>query len=154
MVILLDKNDYDFKRSIIQLRQHRNSSPHPVGRISTFLDVYLHAQNVVGRVSSRRKHSSTSRCLVNWTNVAVLFARLLLGVSRKEPHIRHWTVQNLVLGLVQTLQIRVPSGTVKEKTMDVATIIRRFINIVLSIVFRKDSEVKGKSIDGIFILNR
>ena len=150
--IILD--GIDEIRSIVKLRQHGHSTLDPMSRVRAFFDRQLNTQDVVGRVTSSREHSSSNRCLVNWSNVGIALTCLLLSVCGDKPHVWDWRIQNLVVGFIETFQILVPSRTIKEQSVHVTSILRIFGNIVLFAILRQDQEIKGESVDRVFILNK
>jgi hypothetical protein len=105
-------------------------------------------------MACRRQHSPSNGGLVDWCNVGIVLIGLLLGVGGDEPHVGNRRVEDLVVGLVENLQILVPSGTVQEETVHVATVLGSLGDIVVLAVLGENQEVEGERIDGVFILHR
>ena len=123
-------------------------------RIGALLDGQLHTQHVVGRVTSGGEHSASDGCLVDWRNVGIVLIGLLLGVGGDEPHVGHCRVKDLVVGFVEALQVLIPTRSIKEESMHVAAVLGSLTDIMVFAILGQDEEVEGKSIDGVFILNK
>ena len=105
--------------SCVETTQHRNSAADPELLLAPRRQHDGHDK--ISRVPCRGELSLSSGCFVHRTRVCVLFCLEVLPFARLDPDCRHFGSQLLWLSLPQGVLFAIPSSTLEEEAVYVAT---------------------------------